>query len=129
MLSFDEIVEKQEKEFRTKCEEIAYYQGNRQRITIDHEWTEEDLIGEVKDEVYKYIEAWKDKHKNKAMYNNNLVLDAYMAEEILNDNDVIEIYNKEYDKRRNEKKFGIVYFDDWLKKEVDKRLRQNLVLR
>ena len=128
-MSEEEFYKKQEEEFRAKCEEFAYYQGNRQRVTIDHEWTEEDLEGEVRDEVYKIVTDWKAKHEGCAVYNKELLLDAFVAETIIDNIDLIEIYNKEYDKRRSEKLFGIHYFDDWIKRELEKQLNKNLVLK
>lgn len=125
--SESEFEAKQEEEFRQKCEEFAYYQGSTERLTLDKEWTETDLKDDVKDEVYKIIEEWKKKNKHRAIYNNNMLLDSYVSEEIINGLDLIEIYNTEYDKRREEGLFGIVYFDDWIKRELLKQLNKNLV--
>ncbi|MBO5388661.1 MAG: hypothetical protein J6A59_11070 [Lachnospiraceae bacterium] len=127
--SFEDFERKQEEEFRAKCEEFAYYQGNRQRVTIDREWTEEDLKDEVKDEVFKIVQEWNSKHIGRAVYNTDMLLDAYVAETIINGIDLIETYNREYDKHKNEKRFGIHYFDEWLKKELVKQLNKNLVLK
>lgn len=127
--SFEDFERKQEEEFRAKCEEFAYYQGNRQRVTIDREWTEEDLKDEVKDEVFKIVQEWNSKHTDRAVYNTDMLHDAYVAETIINGIDLIERYNIEYDKRKNEKRFGIHYFDEWLHKELLKQLNKNLVIK
>lgn len=119
----------QEKEFRKTVESIAYYQGDTERVTIDGEWTEEELIDNIKDEAFLLIEKLKDNFKNKACYNNNLKLPEFLSNELIDRIDVIEEYNKLVDKHRNdsEKCFGIHYFDRFIISEMENILKNNLV--
>lgn len=106
---------------------VAY--GPSIKFTIDGEWDEEELKGDVFDEVYKYYNEnnVQKKYQNKALYDRDMLKPQYMIEEIQTQYDLIEEYNRQYDKRKSEKKFGIVYFDEWLNKEILKILRDNLV--
>ena len=53
--SMEAFEEAQEKEFRVKVEEIAYYQGDLERTTLDGEWTESELKDCLWDEANKFI--------------------------------------------------------------------------
>lgn len=44
-----------EEEFKIKCEEIAYYQGDIERTTLDGEWTEQELKDNLWDEANKLL--------------------------------------------------------------------------
>ena len=123
-----EIDEAYEFEFAAKCEEIAMYQ-HIERTTLDGEWTEEELKSDIYDVCIETMtEKIIDKYKYRAINNKNLLNHHYMSEHILNQiDDVIEFYNKEYDKHRNENKFGIVWYDDAIKRVIMKSLEENLV--
>ena len=114
--------------FAEKCEEIAMYQPEV-RTTLDGEWTEEELREDVYDVC---IETMTDsvlkKYQYRALKDSDLLKTQYMAEKILDQiDDVVELYNKEYDKHRNENKFGIVWYDEAIKSMINKLLKENLV--
>ena len=124
-----------EDEFKIKCEEIAYYQGDLERTTLDGEWTEDelkdDLWGEAKKVLYgdKDTKGWLETHKNRAMKDPDLCKTEYLEEDICTRYDMIEVYNKVVDMHRNDehKLFGIAYFDQIARAEIEKTLKQNLV--
>lgn len=108
-------------------EEVVMNQGDEERTTLDDEWTEEELRGDVYDECTKILTKVAPKHNTRAMYDSNLLKVPYLVEDICNEYDLIEEYNKQYDKHRHENKFGIHYFDDWLRSVINIKLAQNLV--
>ena len=127
--SEDEYNKAFEDDFRSKVEEVAYYQGSRERVTLDNEWTESELREDLEDEVGKVLEQWLAKHKSRAVYDKDLTYESYVVEKLVSENDLIEIYNKAYDKHRNDTpmKFGIVYYDEAIEKLVTKILNDNLI--
>lgn len=108
--------------------DIAMYQPVV-RTTLDGEWDEDELKSDVYDVCTEVMtEATLKKYTNRALKNVKLLLPDYMNETILNSiDDVIELYNTEYDKHRKENKFGIVWYDEAIKKMVLKILKENLV--
>ena len=124
-----------ENEFRIKCEEVAYYQGDRERTTLDGEWTESELKDDLWDEANKFLNGdkntagWLESHKGRAMRDPDLCKVQYLVEDICNRFDMIEVYNKVVDMHRNDehKLFGIAYFDQIARAEVEKTLKQNLI--
>lgn len=117
-----------EDEFARRCTEIAMYQPSV-RTTLDGEWTEEELREDVYDVC---IETMTDsalkKYQYRALKDSDLLKTQYMAEKILDQiDDVVELYNKEYDKHRNDNKFGIVWYDEAIKSMINKLLKENLV--
>lgn len=104
------------------------------RITVDREWEYEELYDEVDNECIKY---YKDnnisqRYENKAVYDKDLLKPMYMAEHIKNmvleqDKDLVQVYNEQYNKRKGEKLFGIVYFDQWLINIIKQELKKNEV--
>lgn len=124
-----------EDEFREKVESIAYYQGNIKRTTLDNEWTDEELDGILYDEVLKILngedgsKGWLEKNKYKAIKDNTLTKPEFIVNDIKDRYDLIEVYNRAYDMHRNDEKrlFGIQYFIDLCKDEINKILRNNLV--
>lgn len=118
-----------EEEFRSKIEEIAYYQGNIERTTIDGEWTESELKSDIYDEVKAVLEkdGYVEKFKYIALKDRDLLKTQYLTEYLCNNFDVIETYNKNYDKHRNDKpmKFGIHYFDEAVRKQIKITLDAN----
>lgn len=127
--------EAQEKEFRAKVEEIAYYQGDIERTTLDGEWTEDELKDDLWDEANKFLNGtdgsngWVAKHKGRAMIDPDLCKVQYLVEDICTRYDLIEVYNKVVDAHRNDEKklFGIAYFDQIARAEIEKTLKKNLV--
>lgn len=124
-----------EEEFRIKVEEIAYYQGNMERTTLDGEWTEDELKDDLWDEASKILngtgesKGWVDKHKDRAMINPDLCKVQYLVEDICTRYDLIEVYNKVVDAHRNDEKrlFWITYFDQIARAEIEKTLKKNLI--
>ena len=124
-----------EEEFKIKCEEIAYYQGDIERTTLDGEWTEQELKDDLWDEANKFIngtkesKGWLETHKGRAMRDTDLCKVQYLVEDICTRYDMIEVYNKVVDMLRidEHKLFGIEYFDQIARAEIEKTLKQNLV--
>lgn len=105
----------------------AMYQSH-ERTTLDNEWTEEELKGCIYDTCTKHMDSkWCDKYKNRALMDRNLLLKQYMVEKLCTDNDVIEIYNREYGKNVDKQGFGINWFDEWTVKQIDRLMRENIV--
>lgn len=48
-----------EDDFRHMCDSMAYYQGDVEEVTIDHEWTRQDLEEDVIDMVHKVLSGDK----------------------------------------------------------------------
>lgn len=113
----------------------GYYEGNEERVTIDGEWTEEELKGDISDEVIKIMsgtngkKGWVESNKHRALYNKDLTLVEYVTTAIVDELDVIEIYNKELDKHKNDSPvlFGIHYFDEYIDKKILETLNSNIV--
>lgn len=101
--------------------------NNSVRTTLDGEWDEDELVGDVLDECMKILPGMTARYTNRAMIDRDMMLPQYMASHICEENDLIEIYNREYDKHRNDGKFGITYFDEWLSKEITRLVNANLV--
>lgn len=124
-----------EREFEGTVEEIAYYQGDLERTTLDGEWTESELKDDLWDEANKVLNGtkdtvgWLEKHKNRALRDPDLCKVQYLVEDICNRFDMIEVYNKVVDIHRNDehKLFGIAYFDQIARAEVEKTLKNNLL--
>lgn len=125
---------KAEKEFREKVEEVAYYQGDKERVTLDGEWTEEELRGDVEDEVSKLLngtnvtKGWIENHKFCVLKNPDLTHVEFLVNAFCDENDLIEVYNTAVDEHRNdsEKLFGIHYFDQKVRAKLVKMLSENL---
>ena len=126
---------KMEKEFRAKVEEFYYYQGDKERYTLDGEWSESELKGSIADEAMKLLQGdktspgWIVKTSGRAKIDKDLEFPEFLANKIIDENDIIEKYNSLVDKHRNDPKvkFGICYFDEWCIKEMTKILNNNLV--
>lgn len=135
--SKEDYEEAAEEEFRRKVTEMAYYQGDQERTTIDGEWTESELRDDVYEEANKILngtkdsKGWVEKNKFRAVKDETLLLPEFLTEDICSRYDLIEVYNRAYDKHRNDKPmlFGIHYFDDLVVAEVNKTLKENLVLK
>lgn len=127
--------DKAENEFRAKVQEFAMYQGNAERYTLDKEWTEDELKEDVMDEALKLLngtngsDGWLAKTKGRAKRDKDLDYPEFLANRVIDEYDLIEEYNKQLDKHRNDevKKFGIHYFDDWCIKIMTKLLKENLL--
>lgn len=124
-----------EKEFRDKIEEIAYYQGDIERTTLDGEWTESELKDCLWDTAHKYLHGengktgWLAFCLGRAIKDESLLKEEFIVEDICSRYDLIEVYNKLLDMHRNDKKklFGIAYFDQISQEEVAKLLKNNLI--
>ena len=105
----EEFEKAQETEFREKVEELAYYQGDNERTTIDGEWTESELRDDIWTEANAILKDWIPKHINRAILDKDLTHEEFIVEDICNRFDIIEVYlinHKIYDGRyadQNEK--------------------------
>lgn len=125
---FDNLDQQAENEFQQKCREFAMYQPV-ERTTLDGEWTEEELKSDIYDVC---TEVMTDKvlsqYKYRALRDGNLLKLQYMAEHITDQiDDVIELYNKEYDKHREQNCFGIHWYDEAIKSMIIKELKGNVI--
>ena len=124
-----------EKDFGEQVEMLNMYQGNVERTTLDGEWTESELREEIYSDVKAVLngddktKGWIESNKHKAVFDTDLIKAEYLTEKISNEIDVIELYNKAYDKHRNDERklFPIHYYSEELKKVIKKVLRDNLV--
>lgn len=109
--------------------EIAMYQPTV-RITLDGEWEEEELRSDIYDVCVEVMTSeLLEKYKYRALKNIDILKPHYMNELILNQiEDVVELYNKEYDKHRHEKYFGIKWYDEAIRNMILKNLKENLVI-
>ena len=132
MMTNEEFERAQEEEIREKIQAYAIYQGDIERTTIDKEWTESEL----KDETWSYVnkalngdENLANKYSKRALLDRELLKTEYLTNSILDNNDLIEVYNKEYDKHHNDKdrKFGIYYFEQKIYSIIRKVLKNNLL--
>lgn len=131
-----EFVEKTSDDIR-EFNEQQYYYGSNERVTIDGEWTEDELLGVVSDEAYKALngdsksnkKGWVEKNKNRAVFDNDLLYDNLLADKLSDEFDVIQLYNIEYDKHKDDTDgvFMIHHFTDNVQKKIIKMLNDNLV--
>ena len=124
-----------EDEFEKAMKSVGYYTGNVERATLDGEWTE----GELKDDLWGVTKellngkdghkGWLDKHIGRALIDSELCKIDYLVEKVLDENDLIEVYNKEVDKHRNdeEQRFGVYYYDKKIRSIIERILNNNLV--
>lgn len=107
---------------------VGYYEGEQERQTLDGEWVESELLGDISDICIKILKKEAPKYENRALKDKLLLSPEYLATQVCeNIPDVIELYNSEYDKRKSEKLFGIHYFDEAIEKEVRSILKNNVV--
>lgn len=127
-MNYEEYDRQAEIEFQAKCEEYERYRP-KIRTTLDGEWEESELLDDIYDVCTEVMtDKLIGKYEFKALNDSNLLKPAYMSEEISNSiDDVIELYNTEYDRHRNDTRFGIVWFDEAIKKMILKRLKENVI--
>lgn len=133
--SMEDFEKAQEEEFRAKVIEVNSYYGSSARTTIDGEWEHEELKDDLWSVAHEYLhgkngsKGWLETHKGRALYDEDLTHEQFIVEKICSTYDLIEVYNRAYDKHRNDKpmKFGIHYFDELALAEVKKILKGNLV--
>lgn len=122
--------EQYEKEFKQAIEEVAYYQGNIERSTIDGEWASSELDDCLFSDCKDILLEMADSFKYRAVYNKNLLLPEFLSNEISDNNDLIEIYNSLYSEHLHDENkagvFTIHYFDEKIKKIAKKLLNENL---
>ena len=107
------------------------YYANEEDTTIDGEWTDDELRSDIYDVCTEVMtDNELKRYENRALIDKDLLKKQYMTEHIIQEiGDTIEFYNKQYDKHRNENKFGIYLFDDAIKKLIKSELRRNLVVK
>jgi hypothetical protein len=101
--------------------------GSNPRTTLDGEWTEDELMDDVDDECAKLVIVYNKRLEGRALYDQTLLIPRVLAEKVRCNNDLIEVYNKCADAHRDENRFGIHWFDDWVRSEVKKIMNANLV--
>lgn len=127
--------EAMEAEFRQKCWEVSAMYGHVDRTTLDGEWTYEELKETMLDEISKFLHGekdkpgWLEKHKHRAVKSQDMLHEEFIVTDICDRYDLIEVYNRAVDKHRNDKPrlFGIHYFDELVKAETEKILKENLL--
>ena len=67
------------------------------------------------------------RYNGRALRNKDLLKLQYMTEQIAGEIDVVETYNKAYDKNRSKNQFGIIFYDEAIKSIILKKLKENLV--
>lgn len=133
--SYEELEEAREKEFRDKVEEIAYYQGEQERTTLDGEWTESELKDDLYDIALEILngkkgeKGWIEEHKYSAIKDKDLLHPEFIVNDIVDRLDIVQVYNIAYDQHRNDKPrlFGIHYYDQLARNEIKQMLNNNLV--
>lgn len=129
ILGLEELDKEYESEFAQKCREVqGYYSAPAERSTLDGEWTESELQADIYDVCVEVMtEQLIKRYDGRAIRDQNLLKLQYMAEQIAGEVDVVELYNKEYDKNRNKNMFGIIFYDEAIKSIILKKLKENLV--
>lgn len=138
-VEMSELERSMEEEFQRKVREVneqyGYYEGGSERTTLDGEWEYSELKEELWSEAHAILHGSKDKkgwlaeHKERALRDKSLTREEFIVENICDSMDLIEEYNKECDKHRNDvqKLFGIHYFTEFADREIMKVLRGNLL--
>lgn len=121
--------QKIEDDIKKQITEYSYYAGDREEYTLDGEWSQSELEEDLDDEALRLVNDWKEKNKYRAVLDKDLLFPEYLANKVKEENDLIVVYNKAYDKHRNDadRKFGIHYFDEEIVKIMKKILKENLV--
>lgn len=99
-----------------------------ERVTIDKEWHEDELRANVYDMCINIMTPdLLERYKYRALKDKDLLLSQYMAEQILSQiDDVVELYNTEYNKHSNENCDGIKWYDIAITNMIYKELEENL---
>lgn len=108
--------------------EVAMYQPTP-RTTLDGEWLEDELQSDIYDVCIEVMtpELLK-KYEFRALKDTSILKPQSMYERILDIvGDVVQLYNKEYDKHRHEKCDGIKWYDETIAKMIHRELKENLV--
>ena len=129
VFGLEELDQAYETEFEQKCREVqGYYSKPAERCTLDGEWTESELQADIYDVC---VEVMTDnllkRYNGRALRNKDLLKLQYMSEQIAGEIDVVETYNKAYDKNRSKNQFGIIFYDEAIKSIILKKLKENLV--
>ena len=59
-----------EVKFQEAVKSISMYEGNIERTTLDKEWTESELLDEIRDEAFKLLEGNKENKGGKNSHPN-----------------------------------------------------------
>lgn len=134
VLEFEKAMEA---DFQEKCKMVAMYQGDQERMTLDHEWSESELKDDLYSEALRVLngdkekgtKGWLEQHKHRAFKDEQLTHVEFIVEDICSRFDIVEVYNRAYDLHRNDENrmFGIHYFDELTRAEVLKVLKNNLL--
>lgn len=128
ILGIEEYEMQMQSDMQNARNSLAMYQVE-ERSTLDGEWYEGELEADIYDVCVEVMtEQEMNRYKYRALKDPDLLKPQYMAERINSYTDVITLYNTEYDKHRNEKVFGIRWYDNAIKKLIDQELKNNLVV-
>lgn len=128
ILGMEEYEMQMQSDMQNARNSLSMYQVE-ERSTLDGEWYEGELEADIYDVCVEVMtEQEMNKYKYRALKDPDLLKPQYMAEKINSYTDVIMLYNKEYDKHRKEKVFGIRWYDNAIKKLIDQELKNNLVV-
>ena len=102
------------------------YQQSHEKITIDGEWWEDELRGNVHDICIQIMTPKiLQKYEYRALKNKDLLKPQYMAEQILNEIDVVELYDNEY--KKHNQIYDIELYDVAIATIVEQKLEENIV--
>lgn len=96
------------------------------RLTLDHRLTESELGEYVGDTCMEAVPKWLAANPKKYVKDTTLIFPGVLAQKIVLENDLVLVYNKEYDKHRNDGAWGIKWFTDWVHKEAFRILNKNV---
>jgi hypothetical protein len=99
-----------------------------ERVTAKDDWHEDELRADVHDMCIKIMtpELLK-QYEYRALRDEDLLKSQYMAEHILSQIDVIELFDTEYDKHNNEGS-GIEWYDKAITIMINTELKENLMI-
>lgn len=110
--------------------EMSYY-GSETRTTLDGEWEEEELLGELQDTCLDVLKQVRSKYEGRALVDADLLYDEYLSNAVREalGYDLIIAYNSEADRRKDESLFAIHYFYDKVRETAMKILKDNVVVK
>ncbi len=118
---------KLEKAIRDYNEMSSSYYSSQNRTTLDGEWEYDELLGVLTDETDKKVKEFNEKNQFRAVKDKELTYTEFIVNKICDEHDLIELYNDEYDKHRNdtEKVFNIHHFENRVHSIIDRIFKDN----
>lgn len=100
---------------------------NGERLTLDHKYTERELEEIIDEQCATVVALWINKNSKRFIGDISNILPDNVADKVKCENDLIFVYNSEYDKHRAERRFGIDCFCEWFEKSATRILNRNLI--